>query len=618
MENYLEWEQQEGIIILPHVSFEEHVVVQKETKARTLLLQSLPEDHMADFHHLNNAREIWLAVKARFGGNEESKKMRKTMLKQVFSEFSVSEEEDLHKGYDRALPPSWSKVSLTLKTRGGIEYLSFDDLYNKLRSLEIDVKGGSSYGSRSTIVAPTHSAFIGAASTNTKMVYYDQPSYSSSITYTFAPSSSIMEDVLHSFVDQLEMEELDIKWQMAMLSLRINKFQNKAGRKINFNNKDSARFDRRKARCYNCLQLGHFAREYNVKKVDEKARYFAFKISEVKIEEPKAKVFVDSMLNWNEHEAENKTEEAKQVYGLMAGFESDFAIHAGNAAGSVNPAAVEFAMMGISPKMRCVIFPHPVFDFEPENREVKSLYESNKSSASETYDFTSCVSSTKTNDSFSTVDVKILPKYDVKDPSPTNGFPSCSFKENVKPTRNLCNKSGLDDRIHCKNNFVRFKKCFDCGSKSHLIKDCDVYDNVDNFPFVVSKATSVPAGSRHSSSSTSAGSSIPAASRNRPASIHAGRSISAASRNKPASIHTGRSISIPTAGRNRPASIHAGRSIPAASRNRPASIHASSHIPAGRINKPSPFPAGRSVPTGWTNPAARPFFRPTNLYFDNV
>nr|GFB30147.1 ribonuclease H-like domain-containing protein [Tanacetum cinerariifolium] len=221
-------------------------------------------------------------------------KMRKTMLKQEFSEFSMSEEEGLHKGYDRlqkilsqlnqmqekldnddvnikflkALPPSWSQVALTHKTRGSLEYLSFNDLYNKLRSLEIDVKGGSSYGSRSTTVAPTHSAFICAASTNTKMVYSNQPSHSSSITYTFANSSSIMKDVLHSFVaenkptqqlayedfkqvDQLEMEELDIKWQMAMLSLRINKFQKMAGRKINF--KDSARFDRRKARCYNYL-----------------------------------------------------------------------------------------------------------------------------------------------------------------------------------------------------------------------------------------------------------------------------------------------------------------------------------------------------------------------------
>ncbi|GKB15970.1 ribonuclease H-like domain-containing protein [Tanacetum coccineum] len=241
---------------------------QDKVLARTTLLQSIPDVHVADFHYMNDARDIWNAVKARFGGNAKSKKMRKSMLKQEFSEFRISEAEGLHKGYDRmqkilsqlnqlkakpkhedinlkflrALPSSWSQVALTLKTKGRLELLSLDDLYYKLKTLEVDIKGYSTFSS-SQSAGPSHSAFVSTTRASKKMSYADSPSYSSS-TYT-APSNSktgshrsgnVIEDVLQSFVadtkpeqqlayedfeqiEKIDLEEIDLKWQMVMLSV---------------------------------------------------------------------------------------------------------------------------------------------------------------------------------------------------------------------------------------------------------------------------------------------------------------------------------------------------------------------------------------------------------------
>nr|GEV28600.1 xylulose kinase-1 [Tanacetum cinerariifolium] len=76
-------------IVIPGQELKEHITVQRESKARTSLLQSIPDDHVADFHYMDDAMDIWNAVKARFGGNAESKKMKKSMLKQEFLEFKT-------------------------------------------------------------------------------------------------------------------------------------------------------------------------------------------------------------------------------------------------------------------------------------------------------------------------------------------------------------------------------------------------------------------------------------------------------------------------------------------------------------------------------------------------
>ncbi|GKD46068.1 hypothetical protein Tco_1270713 [Tanacetum coccineum] len=89
------------IKVLPPRTAEEILARERERKARTTLLMALPEDHLAKFHRMTDAKEMWDAIKSRFGGNGESKKMQKYILKQQFKGFSVSNSEGLHKGYDR-------------------------------------------------------------------------------------------------------------------------------------------------------------------------------------------------------------------------------------------------------------------------------------------------------------------------------------------------------------------------------------------------------------------------------------------------------------------------------------------------------------------------------------
>nr|GEY27887.1 ribonuclease H-like domain, reverse transcriptase, RNA-dependent DNA polymerase [Tanacetum cinerariifolium] len=61
--------------IRPPVTAKEHQQVQREEKARTILFSALPDEHMGDFYHMIDARDIENAIKARFGGNAENQKM---------------------------------------------------------------------------------------------------------------------------------------------------------------------------------------------------------------------------------------------------------------------------------------------------------------------------------------------------------------------------------------------------------------------------------------------------------------------------------------------------------------------------------------------------------------
>nr|GEU45208.1 retrovirus-related Pol polyprotein from transposon TNT 1-94 [Tanacetum cinerariifolium] len=54
---------------------------------------------------------------------------------------------------------------------------------------------------------------------------------------------------------------MDLKWQVAMLTMRVKRFIKKTGRKLDLNSKETVGFDRTKVECYNCHKRDHFARE---------------------------------------------------------------------------------------------------------------------------------------------------------------------------------------------------------------------------------------------------------------------------------------------------------------------------------------------------------------------
>nr|GFA81622.1 hypothetical protein [Tanacetum cinerariifolium] len=60
---------------------------------------------------------------------------------------------------------------------------------------------------------------------------------------------------------QDDLKEIDLKWQMAMLTMRAKRFLEKTGRKLTVNGNETISFDKSNVECYNYHKKGHFAKE---------------------------------------------------------------------------------------------------------------------------------------------------------------------------------------------------------------------------------------------------------------------------------------------------------------------------------------------------------------------
>nr|GEW29311.1 ribonuclease H-like domain, reverse transcriptase, RNA-dependent DNA polymerase [Tanacetum cinerariifolium] len=88
-----------------------------------------------------------------------------------------------------------------------------------------------------------------------------------------AEGSETLEQTFNRLqIDEDDIEEMDIKLNMALLIMRADRFWKKTGKKISIQGIDVAGFDKLKVECFNCHKMGHFVRECRAPRSQDRGR----------------------------------------------------------------------------------------------------------------------------------------------------------------------------------------------------------------------------------------------------------------------------------------------------------------------------------------------------------
>ncbi|GJR55133.1 putative ribonuclease H-like domain-containing protein [Tanacetum coccineum] len=432
------------------------------------------------------------AIKSRFGGNEESKKMQKYILKQQFEGFSVSNREGHHKSYDmfqsllsqleihgagvsnedanqkflRSLPYAWSQVSLIMRTKPGVDTLSFDDLYNNLRVFESDIKGSTA----SSFSSPQNIAFVSKNTNSTN--------------------------------------EVSTAYCVPNLSGQNTKYEQTSSYSLFANQSNAVCFDKTKVECYNCHKTGHFARECRFKGTQDNRRKDAWNSRNKdgsrtgQKEDSKALVTVDgegvdcshhskdedyALMACNSSDSDteviscsNKCKESyanlKKLYDAQREQLSDASIEI--KAYSQGLKKVEAQLVCYPTMTTLSVFMNKESDLEnqPLNDRTSELVvepvviESNVESQPKVWSDAPII---EEYESDSDDECVYIPTKQQETPSSANKQVKTP-RENVK-SQNIHSQKPKVDKKELGHGFA-VRACFVCGSLNHLIRDCDFHE----------------------------------------------------------------------------------------------------------------------------------------------
>ncbi|KAL6544085.1 hypothetical protein OROGR_010582 [Orobanche gracilis] len=90
-----------SMIMSVPVTNEEKLKLKNDNKARSVLLMALPYEHQITFDQYADAKSMFKAIEARFGGNVVIRRTQKTLLKQSYENFTASSSESLDSVFNR-------------------------------------------------------------------------------------------------------------------------------------------------------------------------------------------------------------------------------------------------------------------------------------------------------------------------------------------------------------------------------------------------------------------------------------------------------------------------------------------------------------------------------------